>query len=66
MEEPKPSLPKRIKRFLIEMRRVWKITKKPSSHEFKAIVKVTSIGIAIIGLMGFLIQTVWFLIKNVK
>ncbi|MAG19851.1 protein translocase SEC61 complex subunit gamma [archaeon] len=65
MEEHKLSLTQKTKRFFVEMRRVWKITKKPSKQEFKAIVKVTSIGIAIIGLLGFLLQTIWFMIKNV-
>jgi len=65
MEEQKLSLFQKLKRFFLESKRVWKITKKPTSQEYKAIVKVTSIGIAIIGLLGFLIQTVWFLLKNV-
>jgi protein transport protein SEC61 subunit gamma-like protein len=65
MEEHKLSLTQKTKRFFTEMRRVWKITKKPTTQEFKAIIKVTSIGIALIGILGFLLQTAWFLIKNV-
>ena len=49
--------------FIIECKRVWRVTKKPSKDEFSAIVKVTSIGIAIIGLMGFLINIIWQLSK---
>ncbi len=51
-----------LKSFIKEAIRVFKITKKPSKPEFTAIVKVSSIGIAIIGLLGFLISIVWKLI----
>ena len=44
---------------LKEYRRVLKITKKPTSKEFKMIVKVTSLGIAAIGAIGFII---WFIL----
>jgi len=35
--------------------RVLRITKKPSKEEYKSIVKITSLGIAVIGLIGFVI-----------
>jgi protein transport protein SEC61 subunit gamma-like protein len=38
--------------------RVLKVTKKPNSKEFKDIVKVSGIGIGIIGFLGFLISIV--------
>ncbi|RZD32018.1 MAG: protein translocase SEC61 complex subunit gamma [uncultured DHVE6 group euryarchaeote] len=38
-----------------EYKRVLSITKKPSMDEFKAIVKVTGLGMAVIGLIGFVI-----------
>ena len=60
-----PSLIFRFKTFISESVRVFKVTKKPSSKEFKAIVKITAIGIAIIGLVGFLIFTIWKLAWNV-
>lgn len=50
----------RLKHFWNECRRVLKITKKPSSVEFKTIVKVSALGIAIIGLVGFIV----FLLKQ--
>ena len=46
----------KLKRFAIECKRVLKVTKKPSRDEFKNIVKVTGIGILIIGLLGFAIH----------
>ena len=52
----KQTLLSKFKRFVNECARVLKITKKPDSFEFKTIVKVTGLGILIIGLMGFIIQ----------
>ncbi len=46
----------RLKTFLLESRRVLAVTRKPSRLEFVTIVKVTGAGIAIIGLIGFLLQ----------
>jgi protein transport protein SEC61 subunit gamma-like protein len=49
------SWPGRIKKYVVECRRVLKITKKPGSDEFKTIVKVSGLGMAIVGLIGFLV-----------
>ena len=46
----------RFKMFILESRRVLAITRKPSKEEFTTIVKVTGIGIVLIGLIGFLLQ----------
>lgn len=56
--EIKPSLFLKIKRFARECLRVLKITKKPTKIEYKTIVKVSGLGILIIGLIGFVIQMV--------
>ena len=45
----------KVKRFIKEAVRVLRITKKPSKEEYKSIVKVTSLGIAVIGAIGFVI-----------
>lgn len=55
----KPSLTQRFKTFITECRRVWQVTKKPNKDELKVIVKVTGIGILIIGFMGFVINMLW-------
>jgi len=49
------SWPGRIKEFALECKRVLKITKKPTNEEFKTIVKVSSIGMLLIGFIGFLV-----------
>jgi len=53
----------KFRNFVRESIRVYKVTKKPSRQEFMAIVKVSAIGIAIIGLIGFVINIIWTLIK---
>ncbi len=45
-----------LKQFIKESMRVLKITKKPTKEEYKTIVKVSGLGIIIIGMLGFLIQ----------
>ena len=48
----------KIKSFIQEAIRVLKITKKPDTVEFKTIVKVSGLGILIIGLLGFVVQMI--------
>jgi len=55
-EEKKQGWKEKFKDFLRECRRVLKITKKPDSFEFKTIVKISGLGIIIIGLIGFVIH----------
>jgi len=46
----------KLKTFVLESRRVLAVTRKPSRLEFTTIVKVTGIGIILIGLVGFFLQ----------
>ncbi|MBI3052067.1 protein translocase SEC61 complex subunit gamma [Candidatus Woesearchaeota archaeon] len=48
----------RIKEFALESRRIFRITKKPTNEELKVIVKVSGLGILLIGAIGFLMQMV--------
>ena len=43
-------------RFYKECIRVLRVTKKPSSEEFKTVTKVTGLGMLIIGAFGFIIS----------
>ena len=45
-----------LRTFILESRRVLTVTKKPTGDEFKTIVKVSGIGILLIGLIGFIVQ----------
>jgi protein transport protein SEC61 subunit gamma-like protein len=40
----------------LECKRVLRVTKKPDKQEFTTIVKISSIGMAIIGVVGFLVH----------
>jgi len=53
----------KLKSFMVECRRVLKITKKPSGTEFKTIVKVSGLGIVVIGIIGFLIHIIAIYVK---
>jgi protein transport protein SEC61 subunit gamma-like protein len=57
-ETTKPSIQTRLKKFYGECVRVFTITKKPSKSEYLTIVKVSGMGIAIIGLIGFLVNLI--------
>ncbi len=49
----------KLKSFIKESLRILKITKKPNREEFKVIVKISGIGILLIGLIGFVITIAW-------
>ena len=48
----------KLKIKLNEYLRVIRITKKPDMEEFKTIIKVSALGMAVIGLLGFTIQVI--------
>ncbi|MBW3017766.1 protein translocase SEC61 complex subunit gamma [Candidatus Woesearchaeota archaeon] len=54
--ETKRSWKEKLKNYLVECKRVLKVTKKPDRLEFTTIVKVSGLGILVIGLIGFLIH----------
>ncbi|MEK6893488.1 MAG: protein translocase SEC61 complex subunit gamma [Nanoarchaeota archaeon] len=58
MEEEKVPVSTRIKSFLIQCKRVWFVLKKPTNQEFKAIAKISALGMLIIGAIGFLVSDV--------
>jgi protein transport protein SEC61 subunit gamma-like protein len=45
-----------MKSFGVKCRRVWYILKKPSRKEFQLVSKISAIGIALLGVLGFLIS----------
>ena len=48
----------KFKSFIVECKRVLQVTKKPNKTEFKTIVKVSGLGILIIGLIGFILTMI--------
>jgi len=57
-EQPNRSIGARIANFVKESARVFRVTKKPSRTEFTTILKVSALGAAVIGLLGFLVYLV--------
>jgi len=55
-EQYKETRITKLKKFIKECRRVLRVTRKPNKEEFKTIVKVSGLGMIIIGLIGFLIS----------
>jgi len=53
----------KLKSFALECKRVLRVTKKPGSDEFKVIVKISGIGMILIGLIGFFIYIIGDLIR---
>ncbi len=47
-----------VKKNLYEYKRIISISRKPTREEYITIIKVSSIGIGLIGLLGFVIQLV--------
>ena len=47
-----------IKEKINEYKRIMLIAKKPSSYEFKTILKITGVGLIIIGMIGFIIRII--------
>jgi len=52
------SWPGRTKKYVKECWRVLRITKKPDSEEFKTIVKVSGLGMLIVGFIGFMVTLI--------
>ncbi|MBI3036727.1 protein translocase SEC61 complex subunit gamma [Candidatus Woesearchaeota archaeon] len=48
----------KLKSFAWECKRVLTVTKKPTKAELMTVVKVSGIGIALIGLIGFILHSV--------
>jgi protein transport protein SEC61 subunit gamma-like protein len=55
---PVPGKMEKLKAFIMECKRVLRVTKKPDKQEFTTIVKISAIGMAIIGVIGFLVHFV--------
>jgi len=48
----------KTKVFFKKCRRVWYVLKKPTKKEFQMIAKVSAIGIALLGIVGFIISVI--------
>jgi protein transport protein SEC61 subunit gamma-like protein len=51
-----------FKKYIDDMRRVWKVTKKPSKKEYMTTMKIVLIGFLLIGFIGFIFELLWQLL----
>ena len=51
-----------VSKFISDIRRVWKVTKKPSKKDYFLTLKIALIGFLIIGFIGFTIEFIWILL----
>jgi protein transport protein SEC61 subunit gamma and related proteins len=51
-----------LRRFWQSSVRVMKITRKPDRVEFSELVKITGLGILAVGVIGFIVQSIYLLI----
>lgn len=47
-----------LRQFTKKCKRVWHVLKKPTKKEFTMVTKVSAIGIAILGTIGFIISVI--------
>lgn len=57
-----PGMKARLGSFILQSKRVWHVLKKPSSEEFKAVAKISALGILALGALGFLISLIMSMI----
>jgi protein transport protein SEC61 subunit gamma-like protein len=60
--EEDQSMKSKMRRFVTQCIRVLKITKRPDRDEYKMLVKVSGLGIAVIGMIGFILHVIWVLL----
>lgn len=56
--EEQQSLKSKLNGFFLKSKRVWQVLKKPTKEEFVSVTKISAIGIALVGLIGFVVSIV--------
>jgi protein transport protein SEC61 subunit gamma-like protein len=52
------TIKEKFSSFVLQCRRVWQLLRKPTNDEFKAVAKVSALGILAIGAVGFIIADI--------
>ncbi len=52
------AIKEKLSSFFSQCVRVWHLLRKPTSEEFKAVAKISAIGLGLIGLLGFVITLI--------
>jgi len=48
-----------IHKVILDMKRVWKVTKKPTKKEYMQVLKIVLIGFLFVGVVGFIMELLW-------
>lgn len=55
-----------VSKSVSDMKRVWKVTRKPSKKDYFTTFKIVLVGFGIIGLIGFGVELLWqFVLKGI-
>ena len=57
-EQNELSLKSRLTSFFLKSKRVWHVLKKPTREEFISVTKISAIGIALVGVIGFTVSII--------
>ncbi|HIH23462.1 TPA: protein translocase SEC61 complex subunit gamma [Candidatus Woesearchaeota archaeon] len=60
--EEEQTFKTKAKSFIIQCARVLKVTRKPDRDEYRTLIKVSGLGIAVIGFLGFLLHVIKVLV----
>lgn len=64
IKKPKgPGLFSKMKNRITQYKRVVNVARKPGKEEFISSVKITGVGIVLVGIIGFIIFLLYFLIR---
>jgi protein transport protein SEC61 subunit gamma-like protein len=53
-----------IQTFISDAQRVLTVSKKPSTDEFVTMARVTALGLLILGVLGYTVELITFIIRN--
>jgi len=62
-EQAESSTMNKLQRFMLESKRIFKISTKPTKKEYMAMLKITLIGMALIGGLSYIVQLIASLVQ---
>ena len=64
-KEKKPGIFSRIRGLFVQYNRVLEVASKPTPEEFKSSMKITASGILFVGVIGFIVFLVYYLVAPI-
>lgn len=53
-----------IQTFITDAQRVLTVSKKPSTDEFVTMARITALGLIVLGILGYTVEFITFIIRN--